>query len=672
VAISSPGIGSNLDVNSIVSQLMSIEQQPLVVLSQKEASYQAQLSAIGNVKSALSTFQNAVKSLSDISKFQALKATSADSSIVSVVAGNSPAQGTYSLEISKLAQAQKLVSVGQTNTTDTIGTGTITIDFGTITVGGGSFDSTTGKYTGASFASNGNGAKTVTIDSSHSSLAGIRDAINSAGIGVSASIVNDGSATPNRLVLTDLSTGKTNSMKISVSGDAALGTLLNHDPGAAPAGQAFSETVTAQNAEFKVDGVSVTKTSNTVSDVIAGVTLSLAKTTAVGTTTSVTVARDSSTIVGSVGQFAFAYNQIFQTLRDVSAYNATTKKGAALNGDATVRVLQNELRKVLNTPVSGGASAFTLLSQIGVSFQKDGTLSVDNAKLQKAIDSNFTDVAGLFAAVGKPSDSLVAYSSATANTKPDSYALNITQVATHGTTVGQGAANLTIDGTNDTLVVNVDGISANVTLDHAVYASAAALATAVQAKINGATAISGASLSVSVTESGGVLSLTSASYGSSSKATITGGTGKSDLVGAAPTETTGVDVAGTLNGIAGTGSGQFLTGLTGDASEGLRVQVTGGVTGARGAVNYSQGYAYQFDKLADGLLSGTGPLSARTNGINSSLKSISSRRDALNIRLANIEKQYRAQFTALDVTIASMNKTSTFLTQQLNNLPKIS
>lgn len=668
MALSSPGIGSNLDINGIVSQLMSIEQQPLVSLSRKEATHQAKLSAIGNLKGALASFQTAVKALAESSKFQAVKVSAADATIASTSGSSAAKPGTYALEVTKLAQAQKLASAGQASTSTAIGVGTITFDFGTIS--GGTFDSATGKYTGASFTSSGIGSKTITIDSTNNSLAGIRDAINKGNIGVSASIVNDGGTSPYRLVLTEATTGKTSSMKISVAGDAALGTLLNHDPAAAPAGQGFSETVTAQNAEFKVDGIAISKATNTVTDVIEGVALTLAKTNA-GSPTNITVTRDTASVTASVNQFVQAYNQINQTLTDLSSYNATTKQGAILNGDATVRTIQTQLRGILTTAVGGDAGAYTLLSQVGVAVQKNGTLALDSSKLQKAMDSNFSDIAGLFAAVGKTSDSLVTYTGSAAKTTVGSYALNVTQLATQGRSIGQSAAGLTISATNDTLQVQVDGVTASITLSQAVYANAAALAAEVQAKINGSSTLSAAGASVKVTESAGVLTILSNKYGSASNASVTGGNGQTSLMGATPTTNAGVDIAGTLNGVAATGSGQALTGVVGSPSEGLKLLITGGSTGARGTINFSKGYAYQFDKLVDSMLESAGPINSRTDGINASLKSLEQQKQRISDRLVNIEKRYRAQFTALDMAMASMTKTSSFLQQQLDNLPKI-
>ncbi len=409
--ISSPGIGSGLDVSGIVANLMAAERQPLTAINVKVASDQAKLSGFGILKSALSQFQSALKGLADGAKFQGLSATLADSAVASVSASSSATPGSYALEVSSLAKAQKLIAAGQTSASAAISDGsgattTLSFDFGTIAMPvGGSFSTATGQYTGASFTSNGADSKSVVIDASNNSLLGIRDAINKANIGVSATLVNDGSATPYRLVLTHNTTGVSNSMKISVLGDASISALLSQDP-ASNTGQALSETASAQNANFKIDGIAVTKTSNTITDAIQGVTLNLSKTN-VGTPSSITVARDTAAVTKEVNSFVTAYNSIHKTLADASAFNTTTRKGAVLYGDSSVAMIQNQLRRVLSTPVAGEASAFTLLSQVGVSFQSGGTLAVDNTKLQTAISNNFSDMAGLFAAVGKASDSLV-------------------------------------------------------------------------------------------------------------------------------------------------------------------------------------------------------------------------------------------------------------------------
>ncbi|MGX4640576.1 flagellar filament capping protein FliD [Massilia sp. SYSU DXS3249] len=662
MALTSAGIGSGLPIENIITQLMSFEKRPLTLLDQKVAGFQAKLSAIGTLKSAFSTFQNAAQGLADIGKFQALTTSVGDAAVATATAGSSAAPGNYSLEVSSLAQAQKLASKGQASATTQLGGGTISFDLGTISLGEtGTFDSATGKYTGATFASSGTGVKTVTIDPTNSSLAGIRDAINKAGIGVTASLVNDGSATPHRLVLTETATGKASSMKISVDGAAGLQNLLSHDPAGA---QAMTETVKAQNAEFKLDGLAISSATNKVTSAIEGVTLTLAKTNA-GTPTTVGVTRDTKTVTESVGKFVSAFNEINKKMNDLTAYNPATKKAAVLNGDATVRSMQTQLRSLLGSPVANGGTGFTMLSDIGVTV-KAGVMAVDDAKLQKAIENNFNDIAGLFAATGKPSDSLVSFTGASAKTVAGTYAVQVTQQATQGSLAGDGAANLDLSTGNNVLDVTLNGVKATVTLESRIYGTHAELAAELQSKINGVAAFSSAGSSVTVTESGGVLGMTSSRYGSASNIVIAG-SGAADLFGSA-TSTAGQNVAGTIGGKPATGSGRTLTADAGSPAEGLALRIDGD-TGDRGTVSYARGYAAQFDQLMTTLLdSSKGPLASRTDGLNSSIKSLADNRVRMEDRLAATEQRLRAQYSALDATVARMNSTSSYLSQQLTAL----
>ncbi|MBK8570341.1 MAG: flagellar filament capping protein FliD [Nitrosomonadales bacterium] len=652
---------TNLDVNSIVNQLMTVERQPINKLNITEASFQTKLSAYGSIKGAVASFQTAMQNLGSAIKFTKLDAIPSDDTILSATASSIAVAGTYSLEVTSLAQAQKLVAAGQSSSTAAIGDGTpttVTFDFGTIN--GGTLDPITKKYTGVtSFGSNGNGTKSITIDSSNNSLQGIRDAINAAKIGVTATIINDGSASPYRLALSSDNNGVSNSLKISVSGDTSVTNLLAHDPAAT---QNLSENVTATNANFKVNGVSVSKTSNSATDVIQGVTLNLKKITT--TSTTVTVAHDNASVSNSVAGFVKAYNELAKTLKDISAYNPATKQAAILQGDSTVRSLQSQLRNALGSPVVGASGALTTLSQIGISFQKDGSLGLDTSKLNSAITNNVSDIASLFSAVGKGTDSLITFNSATSNTKAGSYAVNVTQIATQGNTVGNSAANTTITDTNKALDVTVNGVSASITLNAGIY-TAQTLAAELQAKINGASPFSNAGITVAVTQNSGVLSVTSSSYGSKSSVTI-GGAGVVDLLGAAPTQTAGVDVEGSIGGGTSTGSGQVLSN-----AQGLNITINGGALGDRGSVNYSNGYAFSLDIWTSTVLTTDGALASRTGGINNSIKDLGNRRAAIETRLVGIERRYRAQFSALDGMLSSMNQTSNYLTQQLAQLAKL-
>jgi len=399
-AASSVTSSTNLDVNSIVTQLMKVERQPIDKLEVKEASYQAKLTSYGTIKGAVSAFETAVSGLNNATKFQSLKATPSDATIFSASATSIATAGSYSLEVTNLAQAQNLIADGQASITEAIGaaeaTTTLTFDLGTIS--GGSFtayNSTTetgGTYSGSTFTSNGVAAQSITINSSNNTLGGIRDAINEADIGITATIVNDGDATaPYRLVLSSDDLGASNSMRITVSGDATISGLLAHNPAGT---QNLAQTVTAQNANLKVNGVAVSKESNSISDVIHGVTLNLLTETA--TPVKLTVARDTSTISTSVTSFVKAYNELAEVFKTETAYDAAAKKGAVLMGDSTIRSLQSQLRSILGSAIPGTSGALNTLSDIGVSFKKDGTLELDQTRLDSAMEDHFSDIAILF------------------------------------------------------------------------------------------------------------------------------------------------------------------------------------------------------------------------------------------------------------------------------------
>lgn len=673
VAITSAGIGSGLDVNGLMTQLMAVERQPLLALDRQESAYKARLSAYGTFKSALSSFQDAMGSLSSPSKFQVFSATSSDSSVFTASSVSGVVPGSYSVEVKQLAQAHKLASRAFANVTDTVGTGALTIQFGT--------------FSGGVFSANGDKpAQTITIDSARSSLAGVRDAINAANAGVTAGIMNDGSG--NRLVLTSKDTGAANSIKITVNDTSdASGTdnaglsQLAYDPAGTPGnGKNVSETVAAQNALLKVDGIdNIGKSSNIVGDVIQGVTLNLLRPSAANTPATLTVARDTSAIQSSIEGFVKVYNDLSKTIKDLTAYDPATRQGAALQGDATMLSVMSQIRRTMAGTLTGGA--YASLSQVGVSFQQDGSLALDANKLKNAMNTNFDDISALFAAQGKATDSLVNYVGVTGKTRPGAYAVSITQAAAQGYLTGAGAASLAntagifaspfvVDANNDTFSIKMDGVQSGIiTLSQGNYATVGALTAEIQSRINGDSALKTAGISASVTFDGASnsLKITSNRYGSASTLEVTAvdtntGTTLGFSVG---TGMSGLDVIGTINGIAAAGSGRYLTGAVGNAAEGLKLEITGATLGSRGTVNYSQGYAYQLEKLADNFLGSSGLLSSRTEGINSSIKSLDDRRDVLNRRLDEIEKRYRAQFTALDSMLGQLRSTSDFLTRQL-------
>jgi len=358
MGISAAGMLSGLDVDGLVTSLMSVERQPLVNLQSKQASFNSKVSAFGTLKSAVSTFQTAVKALSG-DALQALTTTSSkpDAIGVSATKGGGAGPGSYSIEVSKLAQSDKLVSAGIDSGTKFAGAGTMAI-----TIGG----------------------KATTVTLADATLASVSSAINKANAGVTATILNDG--TRDRLVITGNETGTANGVSI-----AASGSLAQFDTTAGT----IARSQTAQNAEMTIDGIAVSKPSNTVIDAIKGVTLNLAQTN-VGSPAKITLAKDAATVTKSITAFVDAYNTLATAVNKQTSYNAATKTGAVLNGDSGVRSVLSSIRSELGKAVSG-ATGLSTLSDIGITFQRDGTLKLDKpAKLETAIATNFEGVSSLF------------------------------------------------------------------------------------------------------------------------------------------------------------------------------------------------------------------------------------------------------------------------------------
>ncbi|MGK5028236.1 flagellar filament capping protein FliD [Janthinobacterium sp. MDT1-19] len=533
---------------------------------------------------------------------------------------------------------------------------------------------TGGSYMNTGFTQDGTQATgSVVIDATNNNLQGIRDAINNAGLGVTASIVSDGTDKPYHLVLSSSKTGANSAMKISLSGsdgqpaDSALSNLLSYD---ASGTQNLKQNSAAQNTNFSVNGIAITSSSNSVDSAIEGVTLSITK---IGNS-SLSVAKDTTTVKTSITAFVKAYNDLNTSISKMTAFNPDTKKGGILMGDSTVQSIQSQLRRQLGAPITGLSSGMNTLSQVGISFQKDGSLTLEASKLDKAISANFGDIAGLFSAIGKATDSNVAFTSSTAATKPGTYDLSITTMASQGSLTSDGVLpasttiasdttwNITLNDTEPSAAKN----TARVSIPAGTY-TPAQMASLMQSSINGVKAFSdnGATVSASI-DGTGKLVLVSSRYGSISNLALSNGTGTGTetLFGAAK-PVKGADVAGTLGGQPVVGSGQTLTGAPGSQAEGLKIEVTGGTTGSRGTVSFSQGYAYQLNNLATSFLGTKGMITGRTSGINETLKSVAAQRDKFSAKLTDIEARYRAQYSRLDVSLNKLQGTQTYLTQQL-------
>lgn len=379
-AISSLGVGSGLDLGGLLDQLERAERMKLDPITAQKRTQQSKLSAYGRLKSALSGLQTAASKLNDSKSFQGVT-SSVTGTGISAAAKSDAVVGRYAIKVDTLAQAQSLASGGVADRTANLGGGSLSITVGS-----------------------GDAAKTMNIElaDNASSLEKVRDAINKANGGVSASIINDGSDTPHRLVLTSTATGKASEMTVSFtpaegSEGGELAGLLGFGYDAEGVGSGvMTQTVAAANAELTVNGIAITSQSNVVEGAVQGVTLSLSE---AGSSQTLTVERDNAAIKSAVTGFVSAWNSLQSTMSSLTSYNADTQVAGDLLGDATLRGAQSQLRNVLTATL--GEGALSRLADIGIELELKGTLKLDSDKLDGLISSNLPALNQFFAGSDK-------------------------------------------------------------------------------------------------------------------------------------------------------------------------------------------------------------------------------------------------------------------------------
>lgn len=360
--LTSMGVGSGLDVSTLVDKLVAAKKAPQQdQITNAANSANIQLSALGQVSAALSALQSAMAPLTDGSAFTARAVSSSDSTVFSASSSGSPVSGSYKIDVSQLATALKASSGAFVDSNATVGTGLLTLS-----AGGQSMN--------------------LQLDASNNLLAQVRDAINKASDnpGISATIVNgtDGA----HLVLSGTRTGAANGFVVSSTGGDGGLAALNYDA-SANSGNALNVITTAQDAHYTIDGLAGNSSGNSVNGAIDGLTINLAK---VGEST-LTVANDGSKATSAVTNLVSTYNSFVGIYQNLTKYDATSGAAGALIGDATLNSINSTLSRIV-----GGTANGTTLSSIGISLQVDGTLKLDNDKLTSALSDGGKQVGNLF------------------------------------------------------------------------------------------------------------------------------------------------------------------------------------------------------------------------------------------------------------------------------------
>jgi len=389
------GINSGLDSSGIVNNLVALEARPIDVLISQQETEKDKLAAFQDLQSRLQTFKSVVNTINTESRFLSSQGEfsnsdpSSNNTVVDITTANTATSGTFSLSVNQLARETKIISGGFATTTSEITTGRVEI-----------FDGTKTTF--------------IDIDSSNNTVDGLRLAINNSGANVSASFLNDGDKnTPIRLLISGTKTGVDNAVTIShkfgsIGGDDIVLTE-------------FTETQSAQNAELVIDGVAISKNSNLVNDVITGTTLSL-QSTGSGT---LNISTNINDISDKISNFVDGFNELMLHLNEQLAVDVSKGQTGTLFGNFTVQNLQQNMRSTITSVISGVSGNFKYLSQIGISTNKDSTISLDKSVLNSALAQDPQNVSELFSSKGTTSNTGVTFVGFTSKTKAETYDIRV-------------------------------------------------------------------------------------------------------------------------------------------------------------------------------------------------------------------------------------------------------
>ncbi len=677
--ISSLGGGSGIDTANLVSQLTQLERAPQEErLNSRQEKLEAQISAYGTLKSALSEFQGMLSPLANPDTFSARSVAFPDTDLITPNSLDPGAQaGSYQLEVLDVAQAQTLVMAANADKDAVLGaSGELNIQFGSWTYAAGNPDS---------FTVNGDKAALNIQIEADDTLSTIAEKINDSDSGIQASVMKVDNQY--QLMLTAPS-GEANAMSITGvddgTGTAATflqGLTFNESQQAA----GVTETQQGSDAVLKINGLEVRRETNEIDDVIEGFNFTVNKA-SVGETVNFSVESDSGVAEQAIRDFVDAYNSFYETAKNLTGYskdeNNQTVRGD-LATDGTAKTLVSQLRSVLGSEVEGVDSGFTALTNLGIRTELDGTLSISEKEFSSAINDNFDLVADLFARKTSSTSSLLEVGVGTRgnSAQPGNYEVVITQDPAKGELVGADIQNLfdtplDTSGGGYTFSLEVNGTaSGTITLD-GIYNSAEELRADLQSLINGDSKLKAVNAAVDVEfdVATGQFSFISREYGDTSTVKISNQSALMDDLGLGTTSgvvsTAGQDVAGTINGVEGFGAGEVLLPALGSDAYGLNFTAKPG-SAAQGSftVSYSRGMGGELSALIDRFLAGDGAIATREDNMDNQLAGIATDREELDRRMEQYETRISAQFLAMERIISSLNATGDSLDGILDRLP---
>ncbi|MBF6058388.1 flagellar filament capping protein FliD [Thiomicrorhabdus heinhorstiae] len=759
--------GSTFDIGNMAKVLAEAEVAgPKAILENNQEKVTTELDALKYLQSNLNAFNTYVNALSSPDLFSQKTASSSNSDIVSVTASSSANLASFQIESKQLAQAHtQVANKVYSSASDTVSSGTLQLS-----VGGQTHD--------------------ITVDSSNNTLEGLQKVINNGDYGVTASIINNGSGY--QMMFTSKQTGLAS--EVSVSG------LSDFDT------DGLTTTANAQDAVMVLNGLTVTSSTNQFDEVIEGVSFQL-NSASPGTPQSISIGQDSENIMDSVKSFVDVYNQLDTILDELGSYNTDDLTQAELDseeyqyygdlaGSSLLRSVRSQISEAMSGTIGELSGNYNSLATIGLSLNRDGSMSLDEETLSAVMNSNMSAVSSLFSKGGTSDDPLINVLSGNERTETGSYDLDITQLAERATVsggavtttgdqkvagsgltdvnaaleiaagasfdltlgagptttidlssiagtystkedvaaaiqaqidvnsmnatiaydtaqgrfeissnTGEGALTLsnvsglsnqgfsTTDYAGEDLIDLTSGASFDVSIDGSTSTSLSLaagrytlseLASGMTNSINSSTDVQAAGGSVSISTDGGILSISSNRYGSSSDVTLTNFSGLANGGLSADLTDVGQNVDGTIT----TSSGTLNIGAYADATDGRKVKISdfavisgndaevrglefevlGGVTGARGTITYAQGFASTVEETINNLFADdTGLISQRISSLTDKSSEYDDRATEIDAKYEQLLLKYQLQFSALQSILSSSEQTRDYLTATFSN-----
>lgn len=661
--ISIGGLASGIDTDTIIAGLLKIQQRQLDQITVKKTAVETKQTAYQSLQTQLVALRTAGMGLASPlnSPFDSRTVTVSRPEALVATASAKANSGTYQVKVNSVAAAHQVASQAFADADSAITSGTFTIRIGSQT------------------------AAEITIDSSNNTLTGLADAINFSNVGVNAGVVQDASS-GYRLVLTSTGTGTANQITIDNQLAASAGgetqPAFDFDN---PVQQATDASVTLGSG---TGAITVTSSTNSVSNLINGVTLNLLDADP-GQSISITVNGDTEKATTAVKDFVNAYNSILDFIDSQTKYDTESDIAGVLQGDYSVINVRRQLQSAMQNVVPGVSSKANRLSALGIVTGNDGRLTINETQLQSVVSGSVegvtsADLRRLFALDGQGSNGNISFLFAGSKTRETTtpYQVNITTAAERATISGANevAALTVIDESNDTLTLNLDGVETTVTLVRGSY-SREELAEQLESAINGSRDLVGRSVSVGVSGDN-KFSITSDSYGANSRVTIYASSAVASLGLNGGESDVGVDVAGhfLVNGVieAATGSGRTLTGTEGNANtDGLQVRVTLtpaqiGVS-SQGSISISRGVASRMNSAIDKLMdSQRGTLTTLNDSFQRQLSSLQTTMEKQQEMFDRQKDQLTARFIAMETALQQLQSTSSMLGSQLQSIRGIS